>query len=67
MPNEQVNVDDFYSLQELLNQKSLKLKDMYFEIVSTEDDQRPSFFNILKKKYMKNGVERTMIQIVDVS
>ena len=40
---------------------------MYFEIVGTENNSTPSFFNILKKKYMKNGMEKTMIQIVDVS
>ena len=27
----------------------------------------PTFYNIIKKKYMKNGIQKTMIQIVDVS
>ena len=63
-----LNVDDIYSLEELLSHKSLKLNAMYFEIVGTaEDDVRACFFNVHKKKYIKNGVERIMIQIVDVS
>ena len=66
LPTSDANPDD-YSLQELIEQKTVKLKTMYFEIIGTEDDKTPSFFNIHKKKYMKNGVEKTMIQIVDVS
>jgi hypothetical protein len=58
---------DDYSLEELIHEKSVKLKSMYFEIIGINYDNSPSFLNIHKKKYMKNGVEKTMIQIVDVT
>lgn len=58
---------DYYSLQELMDMKSLKLKSMYFEIIKNQDQKTPTYYNVHKKKYMKNGMEKTMIQIVDVS
>ena len=58
---------EYYCLQELLEMKSAQLKSKVFEIISNEDEKIPTFFNVHKKKYMKNGLEKTMMQIIDVS
>ena len=45
---------------------------MYFEIIGSssgadEENSTPTFLQIIKKRYLKNGSEKIMIQIVDVS